>query len=218
MTKLRVGLLALLAMSAALTLAGPAQANDFQCTGTAPATVHGNLVVPSGALCTLNGTHVTGNATVNAGPGEPSNFPTSLSSNGATIDGHVDVQRNAQFTAFNGSTIGSNVHCNQCEVADVQDSTVMGNLEDNGVSEGAFIKRSHIFGDLQIHNSSDFFSVGFNIDGNTIGGNLQFNQNTGSSDISGNMITGKLQCEKNTPPPAGSGNTAKQKQGQCALL
>lgn len=180
-------------------------------------TVVGNLVVPAGAFCDLNGTHVTGNATAKAGPPEPSN-PTGLSANGAKIDGNVEVQQNAQFTAFNGSTIGSNVHCNHCEVADVQASTVMGNLEDNAVSEGAFITSSHIGGNLQIHNGTDFFGTGFHLDGNTIGGNLAFNQNTGSSEISGNMITGNLQCEKNMPPPTGGANSAKQKQGQCAVL
>ena len=141
-----------------------------------------------------------------------------MSSSGATIDGNVNVEQNAQFAAFTGSTIGRNVHCNQCEVADVQDSTVKGNQLDNGVSEGAFIRNSHIFGNLQIHHGTDFFATGFHIDGNTIGGNLQFNQNTGLSDISGNTVTGNLQCHNNMPPPTGAGNTARQQQGQCALL
>jgi hypothetical protein len=202
----------------ALTTAS-AMAADQTCNNQVlgPTTVVGNLIVPAGAFCDLNGTHVTGNVTAKAGPPEPSN-PTGLSADAATIDGNVDVQKNAQFAAFAGSTIGDNVHCSQCEVADVQDSTVKGNLEDNGVSEGAFIRNSHIDGNLQIHNGTDFFSIGFHIDGNTIGGNLEFNQNTGSSDISGNMIIGNLQCEKNMPPPTGGANTAKHKQGQCALL
>jgi hypothetical protein len=219
MTKLRVGLLACLATGAALMLPGPALANNVRCENEAlPAVnINGNLVVPSGAFCNLNGTHVTGNATVKAGPPEPSE-PTSLSSNGATIDGNVNVQQNAQFAAFTGSTIGGNVHCNQCEVADVQDSTVKGNQLDNGVSEGAFIRNSHIFGNLRIHHGTDFFATGFHIDGNTIGGNLEFNQNTGLSDISGNKVTGNLQCNNNMPPPTGGGNTARQLQGQCALL
>jgi hypothetical protein len=182
-------------------------------------TIDGNLVVPSGSFCDLNGTHVAGNATVKSGPPEPSP-PTGLNSNGATIDGTVYVQRNAQFAAFAGSAIGDNVQCDKCEVADVQDSTVEGNQVDNGISEGSFIRNSHFGGYLRILNGTDFFNIGFHIDGNTIGRDLVFNQNTSGSvnDISGNMIGESLICNDNTPPPIGAGNTAEHKQGQCTLL
>ena len=119
---------------------------------------------------------------------------------------------------FAGSTVGGNVGSHRCEVADVQDSTVKGNQEDNGVSEGAFISNSHINGNLHIQHGTDFFGSGFHIDGNTIGDNLGFNQNTGTSDISANTIGGNLHCNGNTPPPLGGGNTAQQKTGQCAAL
>jgi hypothetical protein len=247
MTKVRVfGLLACPAVFAALMAAGPAfaanQQNDsrqadhqggdrgrgddreehnVRCQNQAlgAVTIDGNLVVPSGAFCDLNGTHVTGNATVKSGPPEPSS-PTGLNSNGATIDGNVLVQRNAQFAAFSSSTIGDDVQCDRCEVADVQDSTVKGNQEENGVSEGAFIRNSHIVGNLKIQNGTDFFNTGFHIDGNTIGRSLVFNRNTTStfSDITGNAIAQNLICNDNTPPPIGGGNTAQHKQGQCALL
>jgi hypothetical protein len=180
-------------------------------------TIDGNIVVPSGAFCDLNGTHVTGNAIVESGPPEPSN-PTGLNSNGATVDGNVLVQRNAQFAAFTGSTIGGNVRCDQCEVADVQDSTVKGSQEDNGVSEGAFIRNSHFGGNLRIQDGTDFFGTRFHIDGNTIGDSLVFNRNTGVSDISNNTVESTLTCRDNTPPPTGAGNTAEHKRGQCAAL
>ena len=38
------------------------------------------------------------------------------------------------------------------------------------------------------------------------------------SDISADTIKGNLQCDGNTPAPTGSGNSAKQKLGQCAGL
>ena len=236
MTKLRMfGFLASSALCAALLTAGPALADNqrggnnegghhgeknVRCENQTfgAITIDGNLVVPSGAFCQLNGTHVMGNATVSAGPPEPSN-PTGLNTSGATIDGNVNVQQNAQLAAFSGSTIGRNVQCDRCEVADVQDSTVKGNLADNGVSEGAFIRNSHISGNLIIHGGTDFFSTGFNIDGNAIGKKLAFDRNTGSfSDISTNTIAENLTCNDNTPPPTGSGNTAEHKQGQCAGL
>lgn len=227
MTKLRIfGLVACPAVCAALMAAGPALANNHQgdnnvrCENQTlgPVTIDGDLVVPSGAFCDLNGTHVTGDATVKAGPPEPSNFPTSLLTDGATIDGDVNVQHNAQFAAFAASTIGGDVSCHRCEVGDVQSSTVEGDLVDNGVSEGAFIRNSSISGNLTILNGTDFFGTGFHIDGNTIGENLVFNRNTGVSDIFGNTIAENLICNHNTPPPIGGGNTARHKRGQCALF
>jgi len=218
MRKTLFALAALAALTAALVSAGTAAAGDYVCNNQTlgPMTVKGNLVVPSGAFCDLNGTHVTGNATAKAGPPEPS-LPTGLLADAAAIDGNVHVEKNAQFAAFDGSTIGGNVQCEKCEVADVQDSTVSGNLEDDGITEGAFLDNSTFGGNLQIHNSSDG-GFGFSIDGNSVGGNLQFMKNTGASDISGNTIAGNLQCKDNAPPPAGADNTAKKKDGQCALL
>jgi hypothetical protein len=141
-----------------------------------------------------------------------------LTASGATIDGNVRVQENAQFLASAGTTIGGSLHCTHCEVADVQASTVKGSVQDKAVSEGAFIRNSQIGGNLQIQNGSDFFGTGFHIDTNTITGNMTFNSNTGASDISNNNIHGSLKCKGNSPSPAGSGNTAQEKSGQCAAL
>src|ERR1700737_4257689 len=103
MTRLRVcGRLAGLWCALALIAAGTALAdnqqggnnqqgeNNVRCENHTfgAVTIDGNVVVPSGAFCDLNGTHITGNATVKSGPPEPSE-PTSLTSNGATIDGNV---------------------------------------------------------------------------------------------------------------------------------
>jgi hypothetical protein len=134
---------------------------------------------------------------------------------GAAIDGNVHVQHDAQFAAYGGSTVGHNVDCDKCQVADIQDSTVNGNLEDDGITLGAFLENSTFGGNLQIHNG-----VGppWFITNNTVGGNLQFMKNTGASNISGNTVAGNLQCKDNTPPPTGAGNTAKKKEGQCTSL
>ncbi len=213
-----IGLPPILGVCAVLLTAGPAAAKNFECRAPlGPVTISGNLIVPSGALCELNGTHVTGNAVVKSGPPEPSE-PTALSSHGATIDGNVKVEQNAQFAAFSKTTVGGNLHCAQCEVADLHESTLNGNLVDNAVSEGAFIQNSQIGGNLQIHRGTDFFGTGFHIDMNTIAGNMGFDQNNGTSEILNNHIQGNLRCHGNTPPPTGAGNTAKSKGGQCEAL
>ena len=92
-----------------------------------------------------------------------------------------------------------------------------GSLEDNGITQGAFIRNSHIGEGLTIERGLGD-GVGFNITGNTIGRDFEFNKNQGTSDISGNTIKRDLECAGNTPPPAGTGNTAKEKEGQCAGL
>jgi hypothetical protein len=51
-----------------------------------------------------------------------------------------------------------------------------------------------------------------------VGGNLQADENTGGLRISFNVIAENLQCKQNNPPPTGSGNTAGDKEGQCAGL
>lgn len=189
--------------------------------------IDANIVVPAGAFCDLSGTHVTGSARVMASgdPNNPAGLLEDVSTDGsvrAVIDGDVRVDHNGQFAAFHGSTVGGNVTCTTCEAADVQGSTVNGNLVDVGLSQGAFLENAHIGGNLLIHHSSDGGS-GFTITGNTVGGDLTFNNNTSvniivGSNISNNSIVGGLACRDNTPAPTGSGNTAKTKSGQCAGL
>ena len=201
-----------LAFGALVPTAGTAAASgEYQCMDQAlgPVVIASNLVVPSGAYCDLFGTHVTGNVSVKPTGG--------LLAEGATIDGDVHVDRDGQFAGFDGTSLGKNLVCAQCAFADLQDSALKGNLEDNKLSQGAFLENSVIGGQLNIHDSLGD-DVGFNIDGNTIGDSLNFDKNTGSSDISGNTITRNLDCKGNTPPPTGAGNTARKKSGQCAAL
>jgi hypothetical protein len=53
---------------------------------------------------------------------------------------------------------------------------------------------------------------------NTILGNLQAVSNTGGLVIENNTIAENLQCKQNNPPPTGGGNTAGDKEDQCAKL
>ena len=54
-----------------------------------------------------------------------------------------------------------------------------------------------------------------NCAGNTVGGNVVVQQNTGAVAVYGNKIRGILVCQGNSSI-AGTGNTAPLKQGQCA--
>jgi hypothetical protein len=85
------------------------------------------------------------------------------------------------------------------------------------MTQGAFIQGSKIGGSLMISHSLDG-GFGFNLSGNSIGRNLEFDSNSGASNISGNAIGNELNCDDNSPPPVGAGNTAAEKEGQCAHL
>jgi hypothetical protein len=223
----RLGLLAIVvgvvvaASLAVSPLRVAAKGGDYHCNNQTltAMTISGNLVVPSGAFCDLVGSTVTGNATV-----EPTGAATLQSNAGLLLDsassigGDVQVQKNGQFAEYNGSSVGGDVQCNQCGVADAQDSSIGGSLHDNGISQGAFILNDSIGGDLQIDHGVTVSGGPFDIQTNTIGGNLMFNHNTGTSTITNNHISKTLACDGNQPPPTGGGNTAAQKKGQCASL
>jgi hypothetical protein len=215
------GMLAVVAVSGALTTGATSAfaASGYQCRDQAlgPITIDANVTVPAGAFCDLNGTHVTGNVTVErtTDPNNPAGLAMDV---GARVDGNVHVELNGQFAAFGASIVGGNVQCDTCQVADLHDSTVQGNLHDNALSQGTRIRNSHIGGNLLVLNSVDTVAFGYQFSGSSIGGNFEFSHNTGASNISGNAIGQNLNCEGNTPPPTGAGNTAHNKQGQCALF
>lgn len=197
LTGLRLGLLGLLVASVMVTtlLVGSATAaGDVTCTGGPgnPLTgrIVGNVVVPAGASCRIQGT-VTGNVTALTG---------------------------AAVGIRTGTTVRGNYSCDNCLFADLNSSTIVGNVQISGEAEGSFINGSTIRGNLQIESSSagpESFSIGVT-QGNVIRGNLSFTNNTGPSFIVNNTIAGNLACQNNAPAPASSGNTAESFQGQCA--
>jgi hypothetical protein len=173
-------------------------------------TIHANVVVPENAFCDLSGARIDGSVTVERTAGL-------LLDSGSSVDHNVVVERDGQVALFNGSTVGGSIWCFKCSAADVHNSTVKGSLYDRGLTGGTFIESSQIGGTLLIlHSQGD--GVGFTVTGSTIGEDFSFVHNTGSSTIAGNSIEDELSCKDNTPTPAGGGNTAADKDGQCAGL
>lgn len=178
-----------LAVSAMLAVAPTAQAEERVCRGTIGAATVDNVRVPQGATCTLNGTRV---------------------------EGTVKVERNATLVAT-GIRVKGNVQSEGFKnVLLRQGSVVVGSVQlDNGLRGGSGrVLNTRINGDLQFF-SNDARMVA---QGNTILANFQANQNTGGLVIQNNRIAENLQCQSNNPPPVGGGNTAGDKEGQCARL
>jgi hypothetical protein len=179
-----------LASVLALTIVTPAAlAEERVCRGTIGALTVDNVRVPSGETCTLNGTRVEGTIKVERGA--------KLFADGVRVKGNI------QSEGFNTIRVSDN-------------SRVVGSVQlNNGQSSGvASIVSSRINGDLQFDSNAARI-VARN---NTVGANLQAVQNTGGVVLTGNTIAENLQCKQNNPPPTGGGNTAGDKEGQCATL
>ena len=178
-----------MAMLALAVFAPAAQAEERVCRGTIGATTVDNLRVPQGASCTLNGTRV---------------------------EGTVKVERNARLTA-NGIRVKGNVQSEGFKnIVLRRASVVVGSVQlENGLRDGSGrVLNTRINGDLQFFSNKARMIAR----GNTILANFQANQNTGGLVIKNNRIAENLQCQSNNPPPTGGGNTAGDKEGQCARL
>jgi hypothetical protein len=179
-----------LASVLALTVAAPAAlAEERVCRGSIGARTVDNLLVPSGATCTLNGTKVEGTVKVESGA--------KLYAEGIRVIGNVQSEGFKVVSLRSGSRVGGSVQL------------------ENGQSGGSGkVISTRINGDLQFF-SNEAKMVARK---DTILGNLQAVSNTGGLVIENNQIAENLQCKQNDPPPTGGGNTAGDKEDQCAKL
>ncbi len=178
-----------MAVLALAVFAPAAQAEERVCRGTIGATTVDNLRVPQGASCTLNGTRV---------------------------EGTVKVERNARLTA-NGIRVKGNVQSEGFKnILLRRASVVVGSVQlENGLRDGSGrVLNTRVNGDLQFFSNKARMIAR----GNTILANFQANQNTGGLVIENNRISENLQCQSNNPRPTGGGNTAGDKEDQCARL
>ncbi len=178
-----------MAVLALAVIAPAAQAEERMCRGTIGSTTVDNLLVPQGASCTLNGTRVEGTVKVER--------------NATLVANTIRVKGNVQSEGFKNITLRQN-------------SVVVGSVQlENGFDGGSGrVLNSKVNGDLQFF-SNDGRMIAR---GNTLLANFQANQNTGGLVIENNRIAENLQCQSNNPPPTGGGNTAGDKEGQCARL
>ena len=132
---------------------------------------------------------------------------------GSTIGGSLEIQKgtvgNFAF-AILGNQIAGNVKLDQNTGAlGVEDNAIGGNLQISG---------NTIAPSLCAPDTCPPFGNG-HVDRNTVKGNLLVTKNTGEPlSISDNAVHGNLQCKGNSPAPAGAGNSAAAKEGQCRNL
>ncbi|WP_067435803.1 hypothetical protein [Nocardioides jensenii] len=148
--------LAALPITLATTFVGisapAAQAGDDRvCRGAIGARyIDGNVIVPRGATCSLNGTRV---------------------------DGDVKVYRNARLVA-SGVKVGGNIQAGHAKRVVVRvrsgvPSRVDGNIQLKAGTNGGVIARARVNGDIQLFSNRGRFTVR----GNVVDGNLQCKSN-----------------------------------------
>jgi hypothetical protein len=205
--------------------------------------VDGNLVVPVGATCTLNGVTVEGGVLVK------SSAVLNVFS-GSKIAGSIEAAFcNRVVLLGNGITVAGNLHVTNCtQITEVEPSpasiiTISGNFicENNQnpclIQAGTIIRGNVAF--INNVNSPLFHvTIGGNVAindntsnlpgaevavlvGSVIEGNVEVDNNHGPQDstVGGNVIQGNLLCQGNTPGVSGTLNTVDgHKLGQCAGL
>lgn len=174
---------------ALVVLVPVALAEERVCRGTIGATIVDNLKVPSGATCTLNGTKVKGTIKVES--------KAKLYANGVRVIGNIQSEGFQVISVKERSQVGGSVQ-----------------LENGQTGGSGKVVNTTIDGDLQFE-ANEARMVARK---NTVLANLQAVGNTGGLVISGNSIAENLQCKENNPPPTGGGNTAGDKEDQCARL
>lgn len=185
----RIMAIAFAGLLALAVMTPAALAEERVCRGTIGPTTVDNLRVPQGASCTLNGTRVQGTIKVENGA--------RLVANGVRVIGNVQSEGFQAITLKENSRVGGSVQLK------------------NGLSGGTGkVVSTRINGDLQFE-ANQARMVARN---STILANLQVFQNTGGVVLENNTIAENLQCKENSPPPTGGGNTAGDKEDQCAAL
>ena len=169
------------------------------CNGVYNGTFQGTLTISAGQNCVFIGGTINGDVRLSGG---------NLSLTNTVVNGKVQAQNGGSFS------IGPSV-------------TINGNLQAHNLPAGGAgnqVCDSVITGNLQYQNSETPIEIGSGsptCTGNTIGGNVQFHNNSAQGLISNNTINSNLQCQNDTPPAsgiAGSNTVGGQKLGECDNL
>jgi len=183
-----------LTVAAVALLGGAAAARaDTSCTGPLSGTVNGDIVVPTGASCTLSNATVSGDVHVL----KDASLTIDATEQPTTINGNV-LANGCTFALLEGGvTVSDSVEIRQC----AQQSGFIG----PGVKIGA---------NFQCINNPG----GCEAELGAVQGSVQIEGST-ASDISLVSVGGNLQCGGNTPAPThnfGPDFVTGTEQGQCA--
>jgi phage tail protein X len=172
-----------------------------------------NITLSSGGTLQLSGSTVSGNIQANSGG--------DITMTGGSVGGNVTMQGGLAVVQLSGATIKGNVNLQNLSATTAQSSicglTVTGNfdLQNSGGpmqigSATPACPGNSVDGNMTIQNNTAAISAV----NNQMTGNLTVQGNTGTVQVIGNNVGKNLDCSNDTSI-SGSGNTARQKQGQC---
>jgi hypothetical protein len=180
------------------------------CSGTpgtlSGTTINANVAVPSGSWCDIQTQTVNGNVSVAPGGGL-------VIGAGSTINGNVNSNGAGTFP---GDKCGGGLITNFSVVLG-SGNTFNGHVTIIGSNAGVIVGgggcgSESISRNLAVNSNKSVV----NVDGNSVSGNAQVNNNTpGPTKVTNNTVTRNLACSGNAAFTA-SGNTANTKTGQCA--
>ena len=196
------------------------------CDGIFGNETFGDVNVPGGATCILNGTRVRGNVQVESGG--------ALVANGVKVKGNIQTDQ-ASHVQILDAKVGGNVQIDETSGTppgggsnQVCGSKIRGDLQvtkntapfDLGCADGNKVKANLQVQDNQIPGAPGITAIA--VTHNKVGGNLQFQDNQsgdGDFDISDNRVRQNLQCTDNDAAPTGAGNHVRDDaEDQCAGL
>lgn len=212
----------------------PTASSDYTtAAASVPVTVNvvGNLTISSGQTYTFANGTITGNLVMNGGTLVLDNSAVGgnlqmsggslvLTMNG-TVKGNLQITGGGTFSIGPGQ-IGGNLQIQNIPAGPAQNQicseTVTGNLQFQNNGTAVLIGSpscpgNTVGGNLQVSNNS----AAVQVEHNSVGNNLQVQNNTASTAVFSNAVNANLQCSGNSSSLiTGGGNTAAQKQGQCA--
>ena len=207
-------------------LAGSQVANtapNYVCTTPTVGGTYGNVNVPAGAQCSLDGTRVLGNVTVGTG----ASLDTSNSSGDTTVAGNISGKNcdhillespsNTHRTAVGGDL--NIVNCTDGSFNGAQGGVsagpppnmlIGGNVKCDGNPAGCVFDYAVVGKSLECNGNFDC-----DLQSDAIGHNATINNSTSSMFVLNSIIGGNLVCFGNSGA-IGSGNTvAGTESGQC---
>lgn len=182
----RITVLATLIAALGLGLgASPARAQQVTCIGYVDEVSVGNLVVPEGETCVLDGTDVRGNVTVER--------DATLDAQGARIAGNLQANGAEQVKIADRSEVRGNIQIRRSGAISVIDSRIGGNIQLDGNRGNLRVGRSAVGGNVQALGNRG----GLSITRNRIGGNLQCEGNRPEPRAFDNRVRGNQggQCD-----------------------
>lgn len=186
------------ALAAVLVLVPAAHAEVTTCEGELEGAVVDDLVVPSGATCSLSETEVLGNATIE---------PKAFLDGDAAIHGNVSVGSDAGL-AMSDSSIGADLACTGCRVVSLSfmygiggDVRITAMMTDAGV----FFDGVPIGGNLEVTGNSVIanpqFPGALQFIDTHVDGNLVVSDNVGNAGFFYTFVDGDLEIVRNVAGP-----------------